>query len=87
MLSEEAIYAMMAEEKRKNRKENGDAGEKKASPATKDKKRMSEEEKQDMIRMGLIKKKECESAAVRVVERLCDPKVDREWLRESVRTN
>ncbi len=48
------------------------------------KRRPTEEEKQEMIRAGLARKKECESVALRVVERLCEPGVDREWLRQSV---
>ena len=37
-----------------------------------------------MIRMGLEKKKESEAKALVIVERLIEPDIDKEWLREAV---
>ena len=54
---------------------------KKAGKATS----LSEEERREKIRMGLLLKKECDNKALAVVEKLLDP-TDREWLRTSVRT-
>jgi len=43
---------------------------------------MSEEERREKIRQGLILKKECDRKALAVVEKLLDP-VDREWFRSA----
>ena len=45
---------------------------------------MSEDERREKIRQGLILKKECDRKALAVVEKLLDP-VDREWFRSAVR--
>lgn len=44
---------------------------------------LSEAERREKIRLGLMKKKECDAQALTVVERLLDP-VDRDWFRKAV---
>ena len=44
---------------------------------------LTEEERREKIRTGLLKKKECDAKALKAVERLLDP-VDPEWFREVV---
>ena len=38
----------------------------------------------EMVRLGLLKKKEFEAKSLTIVERLIDPEVNKEWLRDSV---
>ena len=80
-MDDDAVYAMLKESKSKKapRKKGGNAGAKV--------KGMTEEEKRAAIRVGLARKKECERKALEVVERLIEPGVDKEWLRNSVRRN
>ena len=38
----------------------------------------------EKIKLGLIRKKECEQKALAIVERLLETEIDREWLRDAV---
>ena len=40
--------------------------------------------RRDLIRVGLLRKRECDQKAVAIVERLADRGVQREWLRDAV---
>ena len=83
-MDEDDVYAMLKERKskKKNPRSKGGGG---ATSGGKGK-GMSEEEKRAAIRAGLARKKECERRALGIVERMIETGVDREWLRNSVRT-
>jgi hypothetical protein len=78
-MDEAAIYAMMADAKKQKPKQQGAAKKGKMSKTA-----VSEEERRNMVLLGVKKKKECEAKALNVVEKLADPGVDREWLRDAV---
>ena len=84
VMDEDDVYAMLKERKstKKTSRSKGGGG---ATGGGKGK-GMSEEEKRAAIRAGLARKKECERRALGIVERMIETGVDREWLRNSVRT-
>lgn len=75
-MDDDAVYAMLKERKSKKiprkKREGKSAG-----------KGMSEDEKREAIRAGLVRKKGCEKRALDIVERMIETGVDKEWLRDS----
>ena len=81
VMDDDAVYAMLKERKSKKipgKKGGGSGGKRKG---------MSEEEKRAAIREGLARKKECERRALGIVERMIDTGVEKEWLRNSVKSS
>ena len=79
-MDDDDVYAMLKERKSKKiprkKREGKSAG-----------KGMSEDEKREAIRAGLVRKKGCEKRALDIVERMIETGVDKEWLRDSVRNS
>ena len=83
VMEDDDVYAMLKERKAKKKSPRSKGGGTNSGGKGKG---MSEEEKRAAIRAGLARKKECERRALGIVERMIETGVDREWLRNSVRT-
>ncbi len=91
---EDAAYAALREHKARQKGDGKDNAKNKASKTqSKSKHGLTEEARRQLIREGLLRKKECEAKAVSIVERLAGAHqehteeafaVDKEWLQDAV---